>query len=347
MQSFRLGIVGMGKITQSAHLPAALASECVNLVALIDPVEERSSQIAQSYGVSPSIASSIDEVAEQLDGVIIASPNHTHAPLALQCLNSGIAVLIEKPLAISVEEGQTIVAASKQNSVVAAVGYCTRFRDNTRLIREVLRDKYFGNVRSFAYQFGSAGGWDTYSSYILDKKTAGGGVLIVTGTHFLDRVLDFFGKPTRVEYEDDSSGGPEANACAKFFYDAPDNSFSGYAFFSKTTALPPGLTIETEKGYLILPESDDGAVLFRPHDNQSIQMTVTQQSKSPCPKTADVFQRQLEDFVAACMTGSVPMVSAEFGLQSLELIDDLYSARTPMHENWYAPNPSKELKSCA
>jgi predicted dehydrogenase len=346
MNRFRLGIIGTGKITESAHLPAALASPEIELVALIDPAKARAGRLAREYGLSPKIAASVEEVADAVDGVVIATPNHTHEPLAVQCINSGIAVLVEKPLAISVEEGERIAEAAKQKGVVAAVGYSTRFRDNTRLVKEVIENQTFGPVRSFAYQFGTVGGWGTYSSYIMDRSSAGGGVLVITGAHFLDRALYFFGTPDWTEFADDSCGGPEANACVRFFYDNTEN-LKGHAFFSKTTALAPGLVLETERGYVTLPETDTGSVTFRPHDDQTLEMTLQCRSESPYAPDADVFQRQLEDFVNSCRTGSDPMVTAEAGVESLKLIRQLYSVRKPMPDNWYGAGVMAEMTRCA
>ena len=121
-----------------------------------------------------------------LDAMIVAVPNHLHRDVAVQCLAAGVPVLIEKPLATSVSDGEAICDASRSHRQVAAVAYVTRFRDNVQLLGELLSQRYFGAVRRFVYQAGSRGSWSPYSAYNLDRRAAGGGVLVVTG-HALSR----------------------------------------------------------------------------------------------------------------------------------------------------------------
>lgn len=345
-RKFRLGIVGAGKITASAHLPAALSSPLVVVSALVDPVVERAVELAKMYGIAPVTASMLQQIQDLVDGVVIATPNQTHADIAVSCLENGIAVLIEKPLATTVADCQRVIDAARNHGRVAAVGYCTRFRDNLQLFRSLLDTQYFGPVRAFAYQFGTNGGWDTYSGYILRRENVGGGVLVVTGAHFIDRVLYLFGTPDRIAFEDDSRGGPEANARAKFFYDGAERAISGCALFSKTIALPPGLAVETEKGFLILPEHDEGLVLFRPKNDSALEMVVRGPVSRRFPAAASVFQRQLEDFVEACTTESNPMVTADEGIKSVQLIERLYASRTAMRDDWSA-SKHEERTLCA
>src|SRR5438045_6853453 len=96
---FRIGIIGAGMITQGSHLPAALASEKVVVTALVDPVVERAKGLARSYGISPLVSASVDEVLGHIDGAIIATPNNTHHDIAVACLRAGVSTLIENPLA--------------------------------------------------------------------------------------------------------------------------------------------------------------------------------------------------------------------------------------------------------
>src|ERR1044071_4441423 len=112
---FRLGLVGAGLITQGSHLPAALASNAVEVAAIVDPTVERAAQLARDYGISPRIAPRVEDVLTSIDGAIIATPNHTHCALALACLTQGVPVLVEKPLASSYEEGQSIVRAAAKS----------------------------------------------------------------------------------------------------------------------------------------------------------------------------------------------------------------------------------------
>jgi predicted dehydrogenase len=194
-------------ITESAHLPAALACGDIEVAALVDPVLDRVSGLARRNGIAPLLARDVAEVIGQIDAAVIATPNDTHAAIATKCIGAGIPVLIEKPLASNASEGRAIIELATARGVLVAAGYVTRFRPNLRLLKSLLDRRYFGRVRRFVHQFGTPGGWAPLSGYNLKRASAGGGVLMVTGTHFLDRMLWFWGMPSEVSYFDDSRGG--------------------------------------------------------------------------------------------------------------------------------------------
>jgi predicted dehydrogenase len=331
---FRMAIVGCGRIS-GAHAVAAIASPSIELAALVDPVEQRARSLAERVGASPLIATSIRELHGRVDGVVIATPNHTHADLACECLAAGFHTLIEKPLAASVVDGERILRLASDTQRVVAVGYVTRFRENVQFMADLLRHGYFGEVRRFAYQFGSRGGWAPLSAYNLDRRLTGGGVLVVTGTHFIDRMLDWFGYPDELELADDSLGGPEANAVATFRFRRGGMPLSGVARFSKSVALDAGVVLDTARGMVVLADRPDASVVVRPHETPGLETVVRPRLEGPPLVRTTEFGRQLEDFVRACR-GGVPVVSGEQGLLSLRLIEALYARRRPLSEDWYA-----------
>ncbi len=331
INQFRIGIVGVGLISLQSHIPAALSFPDIKVVAFIDPAVERARQDLSMFGIEAKIVPDVKDVCAELDGVIIATPNHTHCPIATYCLQQGIHVLIEKPIAVNVEEGKRIVEVANANGLVAAVGYCTRFRENVILTKSVIENEYFGKVTGFAYQFGTPGGWASYSGYHLNAGSAGGGVLMVSGSHFIDRMLHFFGYPQGFSYWDDSQGGPEANAKFEANFSSLTHALKGAARFSKTVRLPGGLVIQTTKGKLILQETDDDPLMFFPKDQPQVKLQVfSNENDDSGSMDLNVFQRQLRDYVDACRNGTKPKVSAEEGVQSLELMQALYQKKMPM-----------------
>lgn len=325
----RLALIGGGLITESAHLPAALACEGVEVTALVDPVLERVGNLARRFGITPRLARDVTEVLDSIDAALIATPNNTHAPIALKCIDAGVAVLIEKPLATSAAEARAIATAARGRGTVAAPGYVTRFRPNLRLLKSLLDQGYFGRVTRFVHQFGTAGGWAPLSGYNLARSATGGGVLMVTGTHFLDRMLWFWGMPNEVRYWDDSRGGPEANCVARFRF---GNGIEGEARYSKTTPLPAGLVIETSRGTIRVGDTDDAELRFRAHDRPD----VTQILRETAPAgTGDTFALQIAAFAAACRGDDSTAFSLDDAVLSLELIENLYSRRAPLPDHWY------------
>ena len=331
--SFRIGIVGAGRIGEEAHLPAALACPGTGVTALVDPCLERCEALLRKFGIQARTAASVGAVLGEVDGVVIATPNNTHASIALECLKAGVPVLVEKPLAVTVVEGEAMVHEAAAKGVVLAVGYSTRFRRSVGLMHDLIQSGYCGTPRRFVYQFGTRGGWNPLSGYILDRGATGGGVLVVTGTHFLDRMLYWFGMPTDYAYEDDSLGGPEANVVATFAFSSGEVSFEGTMRLSKTTALPAGFAMETDEGIVYLKDSDEAPILFQPRRNPRLELVVDTRPAAPRSER-NIFLAQMENFVEACRGECKPMVSGAEGVVSLRLLEKLYACRKPMKADW-------------
>lgn len=326
-----MAIVGAGKIAE-LHVPAALSSRQIDLAAIVDPCLERCQQLADDFEIRPRVAESVDQVLGDIDAAVIATPNHTHHDLAIACLSAGVHVLVEKPLATTWKQGDAIVRAAEAQSAVAAVGYFSRFRPAVQQLKEMLRTEYFGRPSRFVYQFGARGGWTPVSNYILDQASVGGGVTVVNGTHFLDRMLYWFGYPGEISYRDDACGGPEANSYSEFhFPQANGEVLYGTVRLSKTTQLPSGFVMETADGIVVLADRDDAEIVFRPHREPSVSHVI----KTACslPSGREIFRLQLEDFAEACQGMHAPAVSAVEGLESLRLLEAMYAARTPLAES--------------
>ncbi len=320
---FRIGIVGCGKIARR-HVEACLLTPAVQIEALVDPAAGRAHAIAEEFGVKATVATSLSEVIDQFDGVIIATPNNYHCELALQCAESGRHVLIEKPIAGTSEEGIRICEAHEKSGTVCSVGFVTRFRGNNRQMHRLIQSGYFGVIHEFAYQFGSRGGWAPLSAYNLDKSATGGGVLVVTGSHFLDRMLHWFGDPVENSLQTDSEGGPEANALASFRFDRDGTELNATARFSKTVALKAGIVLNTDKGIISLADAPDAKIMVRPHDADVVL------SIEPDEPAGNIFQAQLENFVDACRQSGHIEVSGREGLRSVVLTERLYENGQPL-----------------
>lgn len=335
-EPFRLAIVGAGRIAEGSHVPAVLSCEGAQLAALVDPEPARARSIAERYRIAPKICTDVSQALADVDAAIIATPNHTHRAIALACIEAGVHCLIEKPLASSRAEGEGIAAAAEARNVTAAVGYSSRFIDGVELLGDLIASQHFGRIHRFAYQFGTRGGWNPASSYILDRKSVGGGVTVVVGTHFLDWMLAWFGYPDEVAFADDSLGGPEANAHATFRYHRDGVPLTGTMRLSKTIPLPPGFVMQTDRGIVsLLDKSLDADVVLRPNaepDCEIILRKPTTRSSHQPPRPANNFARQLVDFLAACRTGALPRVSARQGVESLRLIEEFYAVRTSLPE---------------
>jgi len=330
----RLAIVGAGRITRQSHLPAALGHPEVECCALVDSCEQRSLEVCRDLGVNIPIATQIEDVIEGLDAAVIATPNASHHQIAVACLSRGVHTLIEKPMAVGVEQGQAILLAAERSNAVVAVGYHMRFRQTVTLMKKLLSDGYFGTIHRFSYTFGTDGGWSPVSGYIMDRKSSGGGVLVVSGSHFINRMLYWFGYPSSIEYQDDSQGGPEANALIDVEFSKTEKPIRGRIRLSKTVELPAGFVMETDRGIVVLHDHKDAQITIGESydDGCRIQLTI----KDGEMPQGDEYELQMNDFVEACQQGRNPRVGGSEGLESDRFFQQCYANRMAREMNPFA-----------
>jgi predicted dehydrogenase len=329
----RIAIVGCGSITEGAHLPAILASPEVLLVGLGDTSESRLRSLKEEF--CPDVPGFRDykELFDKVDAVVLALPNFLHAPVGTEFLKRGISVLCEKPLSVRREESVQLCAAAKSGGSVLAVGFVTRFFPSTLLTHHLLETGFLGNLQSFDYEFGTAGGWETASGYNLSRETSAGGVLAISGSHFLDRMLFLFGDVDVVRFLDDSRGGLEANCKAEFLATFDGRRLPGTITLSKTHRLSNRLRIVGEKGVITVAEGQSLSVTFFP-SGSDLREEIFPASIIPGTPEQDYFRLQLEDFVRAIKECSEPHVSGEQGLKSAALMEECYARAERLDEPW-------------
>jgi predicted dehydrogenase len=137
MGKLRVAVVGVGSLGQH-HARIAAASEATELVAVVDPSEARGREIAGKFGSQwvPELAAVLGSV----DAVQVAAPTGHHHALGLQVLKAGKHVIMEKPLAATLDEGRALLAALAEArlanpGLVAAVGHLERFNPAVTALR--------------------------------------------------------------------------------------------------------------------------------------------------------------------------------------------------------------------
>jgi predicted dehydrogenase len=331
--TIRLGIVGCGAITESAHLPAALASVFVQVTALVDTSETRMQYLQRQFGLDAILAKDFREILDRVDAVLLALPNAAHAPVGIECLSKGVHVLCEKPLAVSAAECEQLCQAARKSSSVLAVGLVTRFFPSTQLTRQLIESGFLGELHRFDYEFGTAGGWATVSGYNLARSGAGGGVLVVSGSHFIDRMLYIFGDMELVRHVEDTRGGVEANCISWFRGQVHGRPVDGRVALSKTHRLSNRLQIAGEKGMLEIREGQTASVTFLPAQTE-LRHEISASTAKNRNAEPDYFQSQIEDFARAIQTGGRPAVSGEQGSQSVALMERCYRNAERLDEPW-------------
>ncbi len=135
--ALRIGVIGVG-IMGGNHARVLAAIPGVELVGIADPDRSQREFIANALGCKA--VESLDELlALGVTAVTIAAPTHLHHNIALACIARGVHVLVEKPIASTVEEGNAIVAAARKAGVTLMVGHVERFNPAVEAIKTALR----------------------------------------------------------------------------------------------------------------------------------------------------------------------------------------------------------------
>ncbi len=195
----RLGLVGAGAIAQLAHLPVLSRIKGASLVAICDNDGPKAGALAQRLGV-PDIFTDFDEMldSEELDAVVIATPNHLHEPHVLRALKQKVNVLCERPLSLTIGGVTRILKAAEAADRKVVVGNNHRFRSDVQQLNRFLEGGELGRVigmRAGQYQFRTGlQGWRHR------KAEAGGGAFLEYGYPLLDLALWLadFPDPVRV-----------------------------------------------------------------------------------------------------------------------------------------------------
>ena len=251
----RIAVVGCGLIAQRSHIPAVLRQPRAALSVLCDQSRERADALRRELGLVCDVAVSVDELADRADAAIIATPNASHADLTTRLLRHGIHVLCEKPLALSVAEGEHVVAVADEVRCVLGVGFVHRFHETTRLLRAVVDDGLIGAVHRYDLQLGVRFEWAAVSQFYFDRRLAGGGVLISEGVHWLDRLVHWFGAARVTRALDNNQGGIETDVELALSHDGA-SKVQGIARFSWLYELRNTLHVIGSDGYAVVAKDD-------------------------------------------------------------------------------------------
>ncbi len=335
-QVLRLGIIGCGSIVQASHLPALVRCRAITVTRLVDRDTARAKELAKRFGLGAQVSSDYQDVGTEVDGVLIALPNHLHYPASRYFLEKGVAVLCEKPLAPKLEEAEDLVQMSRRLKVPLAVGMVYRFSQGTQVVKRVLELGLLGDLQGFRLDWGDPGGWKTHSGYEVSSEQAGGGALIVNGIHFIDQMLHWFGPLVKLDYRDDSLGGPEANVAADFVFDWQGQQLKGEMRLSKTSRLKNRLKISGSRASLEMPCGLTAPVTLTSEESKGLRTTI--ELDTEWGRTgADAFQDQLEDFALAVLGESEPRASGSVSLPSLAVIESCYKNRRSLDRPWEVP----------
>ena len=211
----KIGIVGLGSIGQE-HARQAVRASGVAVTALFDTNQTVSNQLAASLSAT-SYASYDALLDSDVEAVLLAVPNYLHRDLAVQAAARGKHVLLEKPLAITLEEGHDIIAACRRHRVSLSLNFSFRYLARIQTAKRLIDAGAIGELaglQALVYSFRERGYWQGARSVSADdwrtsKAKAGAGFFFMNLCHVIDYLYFLTGmRATRVYCEHGTLGSP-------------------------------------------------------------------------------------------------------------------------------------------
>ena len=184
-EAIRMGIVGLGRSGWNIHANALKEHQAYRVVAAADPLAERRDEAALAFGCDTYQKPEDLLLDAEVEGVVIATPSHTHVPLAKEALRNGKHVVLEKPIAETVAEVDALIAASQRARRLLTVYQPRRLDADFTIIKALIEEGRIGRVvliRRGIYRFARRADWQTLRKF-------GGGELANTGPHLVDQLL--------------------------------------------------------------------------------------------------------------------------------------------------------------
>jgi predicted dehydrogenase len=201
----RVGLIGYGLAGSVFHAPLIAATEGLALDTVVTSHPERQQQ-ARAEFPDVRLAGTPEELfdrADELDLIVVASPNRTHVPLATAALKAGLPVVVDKPVAGTAAEARELAALAEERGLLLSVFQNRRWDNDFRTLRQLLADGELGDAWRFESRFERwrpqpKGGWRESGD-----PAEIGGLLYDLGSHVVDQALVLFGPATEVYAETD------------------------------------------------------------------------------------------------------------------------------------------------
>jgi predicted dehydrogenase len=199
----RVALIGYGLAGSAFHAPLIVATPALRLDAIVTRDPTRRAQAAHDHPRARVVdtADELWENARNFDLAVVATPNSTHAPLARAALEAGLAVVVDKPFAPTVEEAGALIEEAHRRQLILTVFHNRRWDGDFLTVRRLLAEHALGQIFRFESRFDRwrptpKPGWRERS----DPHEAGG-LLYDLGSHLIDQALLLFGPVATVYAE--------------------------------------------------------------------------------------------------------------------------------------------------
>ncbi|HIE9294359.1 oxidoreductase [Klebsiella variicola] len=193
--TINIALIGYGFVGKTFHAPLIRSVPGLNLAFVASRDEEKVKRDLPDVTVIASPEAAVQH--PDVDLVVIASPNATHAPLARLALNAGKHVVVDKPFTLDMQEARELIALAEEKQRLLSVFHNRRWDSDYLGIRQVIEQGAIGTVKHFESHF------DRFRPEVRvrwrEQNVPGSGLWFDLGPHLIDQALQLFGLPQSVQ----------------------------------------------------------------------------------------------------------------------------------------------------
>jgi predicted dehydrogenase len=333
----RIGFIGVAGIA-GQQIRCLQHREDVTFAALCDINEEALARRQEEYNFERTYTDWKEMLAKgDLDAVSVCTPNFLHLEPTVDALNAGCHVMVEKPLAMNVAEGQKMVDAAEKAGKELVIGFQHRFNPKTQRIRRAWESGMLGDVlyaRVWALRRRGIPNWGMF----VRKDLQGGGPMIDIGVHAIEMAHYAMGSPKPV-----AASGQTYTYLGDQPSDAVECSWKGWDYENYTVEdlatgyvrFENGATMNIEASFAahIGPQGMDFTLMGTQGGAQQSTGVIyhdqngymTDSTAAWLPKN-EMFRVKMDCFVDCCLHGGPNMASGAEGLMIQKILDAVYAS---------------------
>jgi len=352
-QKTRIGIIGAGNIG-GVHIRefSKLPEQC-EITAITDAYLPMAESRAKEAGI-PNVAASPEELIRRsdVDAVIIGVPNQFHAPYAIQALEAGKHVLLEKPMALNAEAAKQIYRAGQKSDKVLMVSHQMRFESVPMQIKQQVERGELGRIYTAKTGWFRRKGIPGWGTWFTRMDQAGGGPLIDIGVHMLDLALYLMGnpKPVSVYGATYAEFGPKRKGIGTWGKPNWDGIYDVEDLATALIKMEDGSTLSLEVSWAVHMDTDntpfihlmgsEGGASYRGSTGKLLFEKFDQAQETELRKPEDdegERARLSRHFLQCVQEGKQPISNAWTGLANNLILDAIYESSRTGNEvklNW-------------
>ncbi|MEZ5106374.1 MAG: Gfo/Idh/MocA family oxidoreductase [Draconibacterium sp.] len=320
MENIRVALIGAGYIADY-HARGLQSIPGVEIVAVAALTFDSAHKFAQKYNIKLATDEALSLATNnEIDAVVISTPNKFHAPYAIEFLKTGKDVFLEKPMAMNAVEGKEIADVAEINNRLVMSGHMWRFDTDVNYVKSIIDSGKLGKIVK-TKGYGIHENWGP-AGWFAKKELAGGGALADMGVHAIDTVRYLLGDPKPLK----------VYAKIGTYYGGYDVDDTGIVMISWDNGTETIIESGWWQPHMDGPEAGTG--LFGTEGYASVFPTFLKLKTAGVPSRLEpklpvraehceqgMYTRQMEHFIDCIRTGKQPVPGLSEGQVILDIVD--------------------------